>query len=86
MSLASTAVPGCEYFLAHDIPQGLSIDDGCHGSPEEVVKAAKIYKRIFGLESDWLMVRVQPLPDLDPPIDEDSDEILHTAIMEHRAK
>lgn len=44
--------------------------DGCHGSPEGVVKAAKLMGRIFRDEGPWVMVKVEPLPDMGVPINE----------------
>jgi hypothetical protein len=61
----------CRYFLAErDGPMAVRLVDGCHDSPEGVMQALKLHRRIFGREADWCMVEIHTLPDLDPPINE----------------
>lgn len=70
---AFPATSVCRYFLARrTVGMQVEIVDGCHDSPEGVAKAKKLHTRIFGEEDGWLMVEVHPIPDLDPPINEDA--------------
>jgi hypothetical protein len=63
----------CRYFLARrSEPMEVELVDGCHSSPEGVAKAAKLLGRIFRDEGPWIMVELHPMPDLDPPINEDA--------------
>lgn len=63
----------CRYFLARQTgPMAVELVDGCHDSPEGVARAAKLIGRIFRDEGPWLMVELHPLPDMDPPINEEA--------------
>jgi hypothetical protein len=63
----------CRYWLARETGgRGVELVDGCHDSPEGVAKAAKLMGRIFRDEGPWLMVELHPMPDLDPPINEEA--------------
>lgn len=64
--------PDCRFWLGRVEGNVVHLEDGCHGGPEGVAKAAKLIKRIFGDERDWVMVEMHPMPDLDPPINEDA--------------
>lgn len=64
----------CRYFLGCDGTLPVAVDGG-HDSPAGVAKAAKLYKKIFKDNGPWVMLEVHALPDLDPPIDEESAAI-----------
>jgi hypothetical protein len=62
------------HYLAEAVgPMSVRVVDGVHGTPADVARAAKLHRRIYGADdSRWRMLTVAPLPDLDPPIDEDA--------------
>lgn len=60
--------------------------DGPHSTPEGVAEAAKLYRRIFGDEGPFAMVEVHPIPDLDPPIDEDAAGVCRDLIQRGRSE
>lgn len=79
---AQRPLPARELWLGHWATLGgsarsLVLDDGPHSDEEGVQTAAKLMDRIFaGKETyPWLVVEVKPLPDGDPPIDEEAAEI-----------
>lgn len=71
---------GCRYWLgrveeqdempASGTKTSVRLVDGCHDGPEGVVKAAKLMARIFRDTGPWVMVKVEPLPDLDVSVNE----------------
>jgi hypothetical protein len=65
--------PDCRYWLGRETAPGkVDLVDGCHDGPEGVAQAAKLFSRIFRDEGPWVMVEIHPMPDLDPPINEDA--------------
>lgn len=61
---------GCRFWLGRRDGNTVRLEDGCHSDPEGVAKAAKLHERIFGDRGPWVMVEIQDVPDLDPPINE----------------
>ena len=57
-------------------PFSVELVDGTHDTPAGVVEAARLHERIFRKEAtEWVLVQVTALPDLDVTIDEESADI-----------
>ena len=83
--------PERELYLARREPpgMGLNVIDGAHSDEEGVARAAKLHARIFSNkagEGPAVMVEVFPVPDLDPPINEDAADACREMVRDAERK
>ena len=85
-SLLAEASTRCAFFLAEFIDGKITNLDGCHGGPEDVAKALKLYRRLgfFKPEATYRMLQVHDVPDLDPPINEEAAAQCRTVLDHYR--
>lgn len=59
-----------EYWLATRDGSSVRLVDGGHSSPDGVVKAQKLMRRIFRDDEQYVMAAVSPVPEIDVEINE----------------